>query len=319
MTDERQGVVLTEFEKKRIEKSLSDFPGLMSEDVESISSVRNSGRMFSITRLGCEFYPYEYEPISIMLAGETQENADKMIVELMGLYTANPNGFLAYCLVHDIDQDDMCFLGGELGTGAIGYSNLNEAISVVFRAIESNVVIKSSVTLEEADEELQGSFYDDELARLLNLAAYWEAAMIFEGDEPQLVSDKTNSKGEPLSREERGLLMNYLNAPTLSLWRHVCNVELTPTSSVWSVLTQLKASTPNRLELFDDDNIPDNELFASILFKAVPLHNIKCKRQGLLIEERIAEEQYLFREHQDDLRNKRNKREKQKKQENLNG
>ena len=299
MSSDCHNLFLTEMEKKRLEKALSDIPEIVSPEMESISSASFRSRMFSITEYRHQYYPFEYEPISVMLPGETQLNADNMIKELMELYRSNPNGFSQCCQEKGVDLDDMCFMGGELGVGAIGYSKLNETIEAVFQAIESNCVIKSRLARDEFDEDMEEAFHQEELERLLAMSAHWDGYKIDERDDPPLFSDKINSHGEPLTREERELLMNYLNGPTLSLWQYVYNIELTPSDSVWSVLSKLNTLTPDSFDKFTEKNIPDTELFAQILFQSIKLHNRKCQTQMMLINERITEEEYLFKENEE--------------------
>lgn len=240
------------------------------------------------------FLPYECIPTggyTVDLSSEKSWSVrfDKR-VELFSSYFEDPENFSRACALMELSRSSVVFSDPEFPYGSIQYSTFDEAMAMVFRAVEQNEVLIAWRTENDPDHESADMPLLAPHEHLLSEIGRWKRAMEIEPSY-QALFYQTELFNSPIP-STRAQIMAYLNGPTLRKWELVRYLPVFKNRRVWEVLYLYDPSIPTRANAFDESNLPSAQTLSNALSSAVRLHNEDCQRRIDLITTQLAKSCY---------------------------
>jgi hypothetical protein len=272
---------LFDLDRHYLRRELSNFSKdeLTHEDVSRCVFRR---RQFEIIRKSeNSFLPYECIPTggyTVDLSSEQSWSVrfDKR-VELFGSYFENPESFSQACALMGLSRSSVVFSDPEFPYGSIQYSTFEEALSVVFTAVEQNEVLVAWRTENDPDEQSADMPLLAPHEHLLAEIGRWKHAMESEPNHNALFY-QTELFNSPIP-STKARIMDYLNEPTLQKWESIRYLPVFKNRRVWEVLFLYDPSTLTRSAAFEESNVPSTDTLSKALSNVVRLHNEDCQRR----------------------------------------
>lgn len=285
---------LFDLDRHYLRRELSNFSKdeLTHEDVSRCVFRR---RQFEVIKKSEDcFLPYECIPTGGYTVDLNSEQGwsvrfDKR-VELFGSYFKNPDNFSQACGSMGLSRSAVVFSDPEFPYGSIQYSTFEEALNMVFKAVEQNQVLVAWRTANDADAESADMPLLAPHEHLLAEISRWTHAMEPEPNHYALFYQTELFKSPIPSTKIR--VMDYLNEPTLQKWESVRSLPVFKNRRVWEVLYLFGQSASTGSALSEERGVPSAETLSRALSNAVRLHNEDCQRRIDVLTEQLARSGY---------------------------
>ncbi len=295
---------LTEFQKRRIEQMLTEFQFVSQENftagemtdslVKNKSTTTFDNRIFVIEHTRWKFsdedetyFPYEIHPVGTMLVDGEQVN-------LKTKYEESPSEFSEFLAKQNIDFDSLELVHGVPKGEWELPNNLPDrdaAVNVVIDAIENNSLIISHHSHDEDNPHRPTS---KDYKKLLSLVGKMSDLERFKGGEikhnkpPSLFDDKVLFDGEPMSKESKDAIIEFMERPTKENWKNAGDCMISPTETLYNAIYEPQKISPINWMADFENNIPTPTAVEHALLTAVETNNKKCEFMVKTLTEEIA-------------------------------
>lgn len=185
-----------------------------------------------------------------------------------------------------LSRSQVVFSDPEFPYGSIQYSTFEEALSMVFKAVEQNEVLVAWRTASESDPESADMPLLAPHEHLLAEISRWTHAIESEPNHDALFYQTELFKSPILSTKIR--IMDYLNGPTLQKWESVRSLSVFKNRRVWEVLYLYDRSSRTQAVTSEEWDVPSADLLSKALSNAVRLHNEDCQRRIDVLTEQLV-------------------------------